>query len=101
MISLAAFLFFALRQVEILWSAPLKNSLLGFSTPPKTRLAISALCLEGSLEALCRIPLAGEGFGVPFIFDRLFLENDPRPHNTFFTVLYKMGLAGFLPSSPY
>jgi O-antigen ligase len=42
-------------------------------------------------------PLAGEGFGVPFIFEGLVLENDPRPHNTFLTVLYKMGLTGFLP----
>jgi len=40
-------------------------------------------------------PSAGEGFGVPFNFD--IWDNDPRPHNTFLTVLYKMGLAGFLP----
>jgi O-antigen ligase len=40
-------------------------------------------------------PLAGEGFGVPFTFD--IWDNDPRPHNTFLTVLYKMGLIGFLP----
>ena len=40
-------------------------------------------------------PLAGEGFGIPFSFD--IWDNDPRPHNTFLTVLYKMGLFGFLP----
>ncbi len=40
-------------------------------------------------------PPAGEGFGVPFNFD--IWDNDPRPHNTFLTVLYKMGLLGFLP----
>lgn len=40
-------------------------------------------------------PLAGEGFGVPFTFG--IWDNDPRPHNTFLTVLYKMGLIGFLP----
>ncbi len=40
-------------------------------------------------------PPAGEGFGVPFNFD--VWNNDPRPHNTFLTVLYKMGLLGFLP----
>jgi len=40
-------------------------------------------------------PLAGEGFGIPFAFD--IWDNDPRPHNTFLTVLYKMGLIGFLP----
>lgn len=40
-------------------------------------------------------PLDGEGFGVPFTFG--IWDNDPRPHNTFLTVLYKMGLIGFLP----
>jgi O-antigen ligase len=40
-------------------------------------------------------PPAGEGFGIPFNFD--IWDNDPRPHNTFVTVLYKMGLLGFLP----
>jgi O-antigen ligase len=40
-------------------------------------------------------PPAGEGFGVPFNFE--VWDNDPRPHNTFLTVLYKMGLLGLLP----
>lgn len=40
-------------------------------------------------------PAAGEGFGIPFIFD--IWDSDVRPHNTFLTVLYKMGLLGFLP----
>src|SRR5204863_4650199 len=40
-------------------------------------------------------PSAGEGFGIPFNFD--IWDNDPRPHNTFLTVLYKMGLLGLLP----
>jgi len=42
-------------------------------------------------------PLAGEGYGIPFAFELLLFDNDPRPHNTFLTVLYKMGLTGFLP----
>ena len=42
-------------------------------------------------------PLAGEGFGIAFTFELLPFDNDPRPHNTFLTVLYKMGLIGFLP----
>jgi O-antigen ligase len=42
-------------------------------------------------------PLAGEGFGIPFTFELLPFDNDPRPHNTFLTFLYKMGLIGFLP----
>ncbi len=40
-------------------------------------------------------PSAGEGFGIPFVFG--IWDNDPRPHNTFLTVLYKMGLIGFIP----
>lgn len=40
-------------------------------------------------------PVIGEGFGVPFLFERT--SYDVRPHNTFLTVLYKMGLLGFLP----
>lgn len=40
-------------------------------------------------------PAAGEGFGIPFNFG--IWDNDSRPHNTFLTVLYKMGLLGFLP----
>lgn len=40
-------------------------------------------------------PLVGEGFGIPFNFE--IWDNDPRPHNTYLTVLYKMGLVGFLP----
>jgi O-antigen ligase len=40
-------------------------------------------------------PAAGEGFGIPFIFE--IWDSDVRPHNTFLTVLYKMGLVGFLP----
>jgi O-antigen ligase len=40
-------------------------------------------------------PAGGEGFGIPFVF--AIWDNDARPHNTFLTVLYKMGLIGFLP----
>ncbi len=40
-------------------------------------------------------PPGGEGFGIPFAFE--IWDNDSRPHNTFLTVLYKMGLIGFTP----
>ena len=42
-----------------------------------------------------KYPPGGEGFGIPFVFE--IWDNDARPHNTFLTVLYKMGLLGFLP----
>jgi O-antigen ligase len=41
-------------------------------------------------------PVLGEGFGVPFSFE--LTSYDVRPHNTFLTILYKMGLLGFLPA---
>jgi O-antigen ligase len=50
------------------------------------------------MEALRRFsdqPVLGEGFGVPFTFE--FADFDPRPHNTYLTVLYKMGIVGFIP----
>lgn len=40
-------------------------------------------------------PAFGEGYGIPFIFE--LADNDPRPHNTYLTVAYKMGLFGFIP----
>jgi O-antigen ligase len=43
-------------------------------------------------------PITGEGFGLPFIFEQS-QGLDPRPHNTFLTILYKMGLLGFIPFS--
>lgn len=49
-------------------------------------------------EAMLRFidqPVLGEGFGIPFTFE--LADSDPRPHNTYLTVLYKMGLTGILP----
>ena len=49
-------------------------------------------------EALARLavnPLLGEGYGVPFVFE--MSEQDVRPHNSYLTVLYKMGLLGMVP----
>lgn len=40
-------------------------------------------------------PVLGEAYGVPFKFD--LDESDARPHNTYLTVLYKMGLLGLAP----
>ena len=41
-------------------------------------------------------PVIGEGFGVFFAFDRSE-SVDVKPHNIFMTVLYKMGILGFIP----
>jgi O-antigen ligase len=49
-------------------------------------------------EAITRFsqnPVVGEGYGVPFTFD--IYDDDPRPHDTYLTILYKMGIVGFSP----
>jgi O-antigen ligase len=49
-------------------------------------------------EAVSRFsqsPVVGEGYGVPFTFD--IYNDDPRPHDTYLTILYKMGIVGILP----
>jgi O-antigen ligase len=49
-------------------------------------------------EAIARFsrnPAVGEGFGVPFTFS--IYNDDPRPHDTYLTILYKMGIIGFIP----
>lgn len=46
-------------------------------------------------EAISRFganPVFGEGYGVPFSFE--LADTDVRPHNTYLTVLYKMGIVG-------
>ena len=40
-------------------------------------------------------PVLGEAYGIPFKFD--LDESDARPHNTYLTVLYKMGVLGLMP----
>jgi O-antigen ligase len=40
-------------------------------------------------------PVLGEAYGIPFKFD--LDESDARPHNTYLTVLYKMGVLGLTP----
>jgi O-antigen ligase len=49
-------------------------------------------------EAISRFhdnPYVGEGYGTPFTFS--IYNDDPRPHNTYLTILYKMGVVGFIP----
>jgi len=49
-------------------------------------------------QRFLRNPFVGEGFGKPFVFyDAMrnrWLTEDTRPHNTYLTILYKMGLVG-------
>ena len=40
-------------------------------------------------------PALGEAYGIPFTFD--LDATDARPHNTYLTVLYKMGVFGLVP----
>jgi O-antigen ligase len=50
------------------------------------------LAWEEAVDRFRAEPILGEGFGVPFIFERSGF--DVRPHNTYLTVLYKMGILG-------
>jgi len=98
-VTLAAFLFlrteaghsFADRSTDELASGVLNSG-----EDPNWQFRVSAW--KEALRRFAEYPLAGEGFGVPFVLKHW--DNDPRPHNTFLTVLYKMGLAGFLPLFP-
>jgi len=98
-VNLAAFLFlrteaghsFADRSTDELASGVLNSG-----EDPNWQFRLSAW--KEAWRRFEEYPLAGEGFGVPFVLKHW--DNDPRPHNTFLTVLYKMGLAGFLPLLP-
>ncbi len=98
-VTLAAFLFlrteaghsFADRSTDELASGVLNSG-----EDPNWQFRVSAW--KEAWRRFADYPLAGEGFGVPFVLKHW--DNDPRPHNTFLTVLYKMGLAGFLPLFP-
>ncbi len=98
MVTLVAFLFlrtevgrdFAERSADELASGVLNSS-------EDTNWQFRLSAWKEAWRRFAEYPLGGEGFGVPFTFEGLLLENDPRPHNTFLTMLYKMGLAGFLP----
>lgn len=74
-------------------SEELLSGTLRYADDPHARFRFAAW-----LEAFDRFrgaPLWGEGFGIPFTFQ--FSDADPRPHNTYLTVLYKTGLLGFIP----
>lgn len=98
MVTLAAFLFLrteAGRDLAERSAEQLASGVLDSGEDPTWQFRLTAW--KEAWRRFADYPLAGEGFGVPFTFEGLLFENDPRPHNTFLTVLYKMGLAGFLP----
>jgi O-antigen ligase len=72
----------------------LVSGTLYYSDDPKAGFRFLAWLEAG--HRFAQNPLLGEGFGVPFIFE--LASEDVRPHNTFLTILYKMGLLGFLPA---
>jgi O-antigen ligase len=98
MVTLAAFLFLrteAGRDLAERSAEQLASGVLNSGEDPTWQFRLSAW--KEAWRRFAEYPLAGEGFGVPFTFEGLLFENDPRPHNTFLTVLYKMGFCGFLP----
>ncbi len=48
-----------------------------------------------AFQRFAESPVLGEAYGIPFKFD--LDESDARPHNTYLTVLYKMGVLGLTP----
>ena len=48
-----------------------------------------------AFQRFAESPVLGEAYGIPFKFD--LDESDARPHNTYLTVLYKMGVLGLMP----
>lgn len=96
LVTLVAFFFlqtrgghdFAARSTE-----ELDSGILHSSQDPDWQFRLAAW--REAWRRFAEYPLAGEGFGAPFTFE--IWDGDPRPHNTFLTVLYKMGLIGFLP----
>jgi O-antigen ligase len=96
LITLGAFLFLhgdAGRDFAQRSAVELSSGVLNASKDPYWQFRLSAW--TEAWRRFAEYPLAGEGFGVPFVFD--LADFDARPHNTFLTVLYKMGFAGFLP----
>jgi len=98
LVALVTFLFLctrAGRDFEERSAKELASGVLNSDEDPTWQFRLFAW--KGAWKRFGEYPLAGEGFGVPFTIEELPFDNDPRPHNTFLTVLYKMGLCGFLP----
>jgi hypothetical protein len=72
----------------------LASGTLYYADDPKADFRFLAWLEAG--QRFAQNPALGEGFGVPFVFE--LTSDDVRPHNTFLTILYKMGLLGFVPA---
>jgi len=94
--------------VLVLWAASQTRSGEAFVDRAGTELVSGTLNYSDDPNATFRLmawfeafqrfsasPALGEAYGIPFTFD--LDATDARPHNTYLTVLYKMGLLGLAP----
>jgi O-antigen ligase len=94
--------------VGVLWAATLTRTGSNFVDRAETELVSGTLNYSDDPNATFRLmawfeafqrfsdsPVLGEAYGIPFKFD--LDESDARPHNTYLTVLYKMGVLGLVP----
>lgn len=65
-----------------------------FHASQDTNVHFRLLAWDEAFRRFLQSPLMGEGFGAPFIFS--LADTDLRPHNTYLTVLYKMGITGII-----
>jgi O-antigen ligase len=94
--------------VGVMWAATLTRTGSNLVDRAETELVSGTLNYSDDPNATFRLmawfeafqrfsdsPILGEAYGIPFKFD--LDESDARPHNTYLTVLYKMGVLGFVP----
>lgn len=85
-------------------SSDLRIAYQGLFTPERDPDAVWRLAAwAAAIQMFEAHPLVGVGYGEPFHFKFEFdnrshqIKADTRPHNTYITVLYQMGLIGILP----
>jgi O-antigen ligase len=92
----------------VLWGASQTRSGSAFVDRVETQLVSGTLNYSDDANATFRLmawyeafqrfiasPALGEAYGIPFTFE--IDSSDARPHNTYLTVLYKMGVLGLIP----
>jgi O-antigen ligase len=106
--SLRVFAGMTVLLVGVVWAATLTRTGSDFVERSETELVSGTLNYSDDPNATFRLmawfeafqrfsetPILGEAYGIPFKFD--LDESDARPHNTYLTVLYKMGVLGLMP----